>query len=358
MIAETQPSLGTNAPVLSLVGITKRFGEVTAVSNLTLDVADGEILAFVGPSGCGKTTLLRIIAGVETPDSGSIEMQGRSIYGPEGVLPPEKRQIGLVAQDFALFPHMTVTDNVGFGLKKLDRRARASRVAEVLDLVQLGSLAERFPHELSGGEQQRVTLARSLAPRPALVLLDEPFSNLDQALRAEVRAETRRVIEVSQTTAIFVTHDQEEALSLADRVVVMLDGTIQQVGTPSEVYSRPASRLVAEFMGDANFLPGDIKGDHVECELGRLPVLAEFTGAADVMVRAESLHLSQEEGVPVKVLTREFYGHDQVLEVRTSSGSILRVRSLVNADIRPGQELRLQVTGDLVAYPTGRQVDR
>ncbi|MDK1292811.1 MAG: ABC transporter ATP-binding protein [Actinomycetota bacterium] len=354
MTNETQTTLDANTAVLSLSSVNKRFGDVTAVSDVDLDVAAGEMLVFVGPSGCGKTTLLRLIAGVETPDSGRIALRGHSVYGPEGVVPPEKRSVGLVAQDYALFPHMTVTANVGFGLVKWDRQDRTSRIAEILDLVQLADLAERYPHELSGGEQQRVTLARSLAPDPALVLLDEPFSNLDQALRAEVRSQTRRILEESRTTAIFVTHDQEEAFSLASRVAVMLDGELRQIGSPLDVYNRPNSRDVAEFIGDANFLPGRVQNGLVEFELGTLPVLAGFTGPADVMVRAENLQLSEENGVPVEVLSREFYGHDQVVEVRLTTGTVLKVRSLASQEVVPGREVRLAVNGDLVAYPARR----
>lgn len=352
--SQDQTLADPGAAVLLLTDVNKRFGEVAAVSDVTLEAVSGEMLVFVGPSGCGKTTLLRLISGVATPDSGRIELRGRVVYGPEGVAPPEKRSVGLVAQEYALFPHMTVAANVGFGLAKWDRADRVSRVGEVLDLVQIAGLAQRYPHELSGGEQQRVALARSLAPDPALVLLDEPFSNLDQALRAEVRSETRRIIEASGTTAIFVTHDQEEALSLADRVVVMLDGSLQQIGSPLEVYSRPATRRVAEFIGDANFLPGHVQNGHVECELGRLPVFAEFSGTADVMVRAENLRFSDTDGLLVEVLSREFYGHDQVFEVRTATGRVLRVRSLVSPAVSPGRQVRVQVSGDLVAYPASR----
>lgn len=351
MVDRATTSATAGDPVLSLTAVTKRFGDVVATVDLSLDVVAGEVLVIIGPSGCGKTTLLRLVAGVETPDAGRIELQGRTVYGPDGVVPPEKRSVGLVPQDYALFPHMTVAANVGFGLTRRDRRNRAERVSEVLELVQLADLAERYPHELSGGEQQRIALARSLAPDPALILFDEPFSNLDQALRSDVRSETRRIIEASGTTAIFVTHDQEEAFSLAHRVAVMLDGSIHQIGASSDVYLRPASRRVAEFLGDANFLPGRIHNGYVKCELGTLPVLADFDGPADVMVRAENLQISLSEGVPAEVVSGEFYGHDQVTVVRTSTGRMFRIRSLVNLDVSPGQQVRIKVGGDVVAYP-------
>jgi iron(III) transport system ATP-binding protein len=220
---------------LTCRGLYKRFGTTNAVDGVDLNVADGHLLSLVGPSGCGKTTLLRLIAGFETPDAGEIELDGRRLCGPGTFVPPEKRKISLVFQDFALFPHMNVAANISFGLPKEADKKR--RVGELLDLVGLQGLESRMPHQLSGGQQQRVALARALAAEPKLILLDEPFSNLDPSVRARVRGEVKQLLQTVGITAIFVTHDQEEALSLAEQVGVMIDGHILQVGTPTEVYT-------------------------------------------------------------------------------------------------------------------------
>jgi iron(III) transport system ATP-binding protein len=335
-------------PFLICRGLSKQFGRITAVRDLELRVEQGHTLALLGPSGCGKTTLLRLIAGFERPNAGSVELGRRSLVGRGTFVAPERRRVGMVFQDYALFPHLSVEANVAFGLPRGGDRRRARAL---LSLVGLDGLGSRMPHELSGGQQQRVALARSLAAEPELVLLDEPFSNLDPLLRVQVRADVRRILESLGTTAIFVTHDQEEALSLAGQVAVMLDGTIHQVGTPWEVYTRPASRHVAEFMGDANFLPGVVGDGFVDCELGTLPVLAAFAGPAEVMVRAENLQLSAETGLPVEVVGGEFFGHDQVILVRLSGDRVLRVRSLADLNVAPGQRLGLRVSGGVVAYP-------
>jgi len=242
-------------PFLRCRGLTKRFGETLAVDGVDLDVEQGHTYALLGPSGCGKTTLLRMIAGFEHADSGSVELGGRTLSSGSVYLPAERRRIGMVFQDYALFPHLTVEANVMFGItEKTDKRVRAS---EVLEVVGLGGLGGRMPHELSGGQQQRVALARSLAVRPELVLLDEPFSNLDPAMRVKVRTEVRQIIEWLGITALFVTHDQEEALSIGDRVAVMKAGRIQQVATPGELLRAPASEFVARFLGYQNLLPLD-----------------------------------------------------------------------------------------------------
>ena len=240
------------------IGVHKAFAECRAVDGVNLDIETGEIMALLGPSGCGKTTMLRLLAGFERPDQGCIQLDGEIIAGGRTFLPPEKRRLGMVFQDYALFPHLSVRGNVAYAL---GRRGDRSRVDEVLELVGLGELAERAPHELSGGQQQRVALARALAGTPSAVLLDEPFSGLDAALRARVRGEVREILRRAGVTALFVTHDQEEALSLADRVAVMCDGRIAQVGTPEEVYGRPESRWVAEFLGEADVLPGTVSDD-------------------------------------------------------------------------------------------------
>jgi ABC-type Fe3+/spermidine/putrescine transport system ATPase subunit len=240
--------------VVACRGLTKRFGALEAVAALDLDVFGGELLALLGPSGCGKTTTLRLVGGFERPDAGTVDLAGVPVAGPDVFVPPERRRIGVVFQDYALFPHLTVAANVGYGVR--DRSARRARAAEMLELVGLGNKATRRPHELSGGEQQRVAIARALAPDPAILLLDEPFSNLDAALRLRVRAEVRDILLAANATAVFVTHDQEEALELADRVSILNKGKIEQLGTPEEVYEKPASAFVLKFLGNVNLFHG------------------------------------------------------------------------------------------------------
>lgn len=239
---------------VELRGVTKRFGAVTALDAIDLSVRDGEILGLLGPSGCGKTTALRVIAGFESPDEGEIVVGGRIAAGQGRWLPPERRHVGMVFQDYALFSHLTVAGNVAFGLKAGSSARR--RVQEVLELVGLGDYAHRYPHELSGGQQQRLALARALAPRPASLLMDEPFSNLDAALRAQMRYEVRSILKHEGVTAVFVTHDQKDAFAICDRIAVMRDGRIEQIGTPQELYSLPQTEFVARFVGLSNVVPG------------------------------------------------------------------------------------------------------
>jgi iron(III) transport system ATP-binding protein len=328
-------------------GITKTYGQTRAVEDLEIDLAPGHVLGLLGPSGCGKTTALRIIAGLEAPDSGTIEITGRTVVGPGINVAPERRRVGMVFQDYALFPHMSVADNVAFGLPKgMDRKWR---VPELLDLVGLAGLERRLPHELSGGQQQRVAMARALAAEPQLLLLDEPFSNLDPLVRRRVRAEVKELLQAVNATAIFVTHDQEEALSLAEHVAVMFDGRIHQLGTPLEVYTRPADPTVAEFIGEPNFLPAQVHGGVVECELGMLPSETAITGTAQVMVRAEDLEFGP-AGMPAEVVASEYYGHDQLVTVRLGSGQLIKVRQKTGVPIRPGDHRKVRVTGDVLVF--------
>ena len=226
-------------------GLTKAFGDVVALDNFSLDVWEGSLLTLLGPSGCGKTTALRVLAGFEQA-AGSVEIRGRLVLAPDVFVPPEKRRVGMVFQDYALFPHMSVAANVAYGL---DRGADKKRVSDVLDLVGLTPLADRMPNELSGGQQQRVALARAIAPEPDVILLDEPFSNLDAALRDRVRREMKSILAEAGTTAVLVTHDQEEALATSDLVAVMYRGRVVQVDSPAELYTRPSDPWIAEFLG-------------------------------------------------------------------------------------------------------------
>jgi iron(III) transport system ATP-binding protein len=300
--------------------VSKHFGSTRAVDRADLCVERGEFVALLGPSGCGKTTLLRLIAGFEQPDGGTIAIEGRRVAGGAWV-PPERRHVGMVFQDYALFPHLTVAENVGFGLP---RSGRAGRVADALELVGLGGLESRYPAELSGGQQQRVALARALAPRPSVVLLDEPWSNIDPLRRASMRDEIADILRTVGVTTLLVTHDREEAFSLADRIAVMRDGAIVQAGLPEELYAAPADRWTAEFVGAANFLPGRIAGDFVETRLGRFPV-ASRNGATDVdvLVRPELLELRPDAAGSAEVIGREFRGHDVYYRLRLEDGTTI-----------------------------------
>jgi iron(III) transport system ATP-binding protein len=335
-------------PLLSVRGVTKRFGEVLALNRTDLTLQEGALLALLGPSGCGKTTMLRLIAGFETPDEGDIHLRERLIASPGKSVPPEKRRISMVFQDFALFPHLNVGANVAFGLPKgVDR---ASRVAELLSLVRLSGYESRMPHELSGGQQQRVALARALGPHPELLLMDEPFSNLDPAVRADVRREVRQLIREVGITAMIVTHDQEEALSLAGEVALMMEGQVLQVGSPAEIYTRPVNRAVGEFLGAANFLPGEVKDGVVLTPLGAVPVTASFQGPADAMVRAEDLAVTEAGGVPSVVLDIDYYGHDQMITVRLEGGDVVRIRTLTSP-VATGQQVGVVVKGPCFVFP-------
>lgn len=291
--------------MLRLRKIGKHFGNVEAVVDVNLDVRAGEFVFLLGPSGSGKTTTLRMIAGFGHPTTGDIELAGESIAG----VPPHRRDIGMVFQRYALFPHLTVWENTAFGLKMrgMPERERPKRIDETLAMVRLTGLEKRYPHELSGGQQQRVALARALAYRPALLLLDEPLANLDRRLRDEMRIELKRIQKEAGTTMLFVTHDQEEALTLGDRIAVMHDGRLEQVGTPEEVYYRPATRFVASFIGDMNFLRGSALGPHEESTAVRLaaggvqPVAGRFADGARVIacIRPERIRLEpKHDGSP------------------------------------------------------------
>jgi iron(III) transport system ATP-binding protein len=294
--------------MIALDAVSKRFGETAAVSKASLCVDRGEVVALLGPSGCGKTTLLRLVAGFERPDEGAIAVAGRSVASPGIWVAPESRRVGMVFQDYALFPHLTVAANVGFGLP---RRERAARVPDLLDVVGLSGLDRRYPHELSGGQQQRVALARALAPAPELVLLDEPWSNVDPFLRETLRAEVAEIIRPLGVTVLLVTHDREEAFSLADRIALMREGTIVQEGSAEELYFAPASRWAAEFVGAANVLAGHVVEGRVETPLGAFPANgASARTEAQVLLRPELLELEPSASGPAEVVAREFRGHD------------------------------------------------
>ena len=335
---------------IALVGLHKSFGPVRAVDGLTLEAESGAIVSLLGPSGCGKTTALRLIAGFERPDEGTITVGGRTLSGPGTFVPPEHRRIGIVFQDYALFPHLDVAGNVAYGLG----RDGSGRTAEVLALVGLEGVADRHVHDLSGGQQQRVALARALAPTPELILLDEPFSNLDAGLRQRLRDEVVEIIGAAGVTALFVTHDQAEALSIADTVAVMHEGRIEQVGTPEEIYSRPQSRWVAGFLGEIEVLPGEATSARVSCEVGTLPAKQGASGPVDVLVRPESLAIGISgpgTATEAEVIARRFYGHDQLVELRLPSGRTIRSRRLGFPVWHPGDQVRVWIEGPADVLP-------
>ena len=278
-------------PVISCAGLTKAFGDAAALDGFDLDVAPGTILGLLGPSGSGKTTALRVIAGFEHPDAGTVAIAGRTVAGNGAWVPPEQRRVGMVFQDYALFPHLDVAGNVGYGLKGSEK---TERTAEVLDLVGLSELPHRMPHELSGGEQQRVALARALAPRPEVVLLDEPFSNLDAPQRDRVRRDVRTILIEAKATAVFVTHDQEEALSISDQVAVMRDGRVLQTASPNEVYHHPVDCWVARFLGEGETVPGQASGATVETVIGTFQLADPAQGEVEVIIRPEAVRLLED----------------------------------------------------------------
>jgi iron(III) transport system ATP-binding protein len=312
---------------LELEDVSKSYGATDAADRVSLRAAPGELVTLIGPSGCGKSTTLRLVAGLERPDGGTIRIAGEEVAGRRTWVPPERRRVGLVFQDHALFPHLTVARNVAFGIDRLPRSEQRARVGEVLDLVRLGDLASRYPHELSGGEQQRVALARALAPRPAVVLLDEPFSSLDETLRAQVRAETVSALRETGTTAMLVTHDQTEALSTGDRVVVMRGGRIEQADTPQRVFEAPATRFVASFMGDADFLPAHVQNALLTCEIGvvsTVPGWAHTDVDVDVVLRPHEVALAPDPASAARVVAVEYHGAFVLHTVQLLSGRTLR----------------------------------
>ena len=350
----------TAASAVRVVDVVKSFrgerrcdGITTVLHGVGLDVAPGALLAVLGPSGCGKTTLLRVIAGFERADAGRVEVAGRVVADDATHVAPERRRVGVVPQEQALFPHLDVAGNVGYGLAPTERRS-GERVQQMLELAGLTGFDRRMPHELSGGQQQRVALARALAPGPSVVLLDEPFGGLDAALRVTIRGQVRAMLRATGATAVLVTHDQEEALSVADRVAVMRDGRVVQDGTPAEVYADPVDVGVATFVGEANILPGTADSRGVATALGRLrlrrPVAA---GPVTVVVRPEQVTLRPGVSGAAVVVDRLYFGHDAMLTLRFDDATTVQARVTRGGTLEPGQRADVSCREPVLAYADG-----
>ncbi|NJO44054.1 MAG: ABC transporter ATP-binding protein [Cyanobacteria bacterium CRU_2_1] len=346
-----------SSPILQLDSVTRQFASVAApaVCNVTLMLKTGDILGLLGPSGCGKTTLLRLIAGFEQPQSGTIAIAEQPVAGSGYWTPPERRGVGMVFQDYALFPHLTVSQNIAFGLSQKPTTVIGQRVKEAIALVGLDGMDGRYPHQLSGGQQQRVALARALAPHPFLVLLDEPLSNLDVQVRLRLRQELRAILNAAGTSAVFVTHDQEEALSIADQVAVMREGCLEQIGTPEVIYREPTSRFVAEFVTQANFLSAQRRDRVWETEVGCFPMdetigstLPDVAEHADLMIRQEDVSLLPDEQGEVILRDRQFLGREYRYCLQTASGQDLIARTPAETVLPIGTPVKLSIAAKAI----------
>ena len=349
-------------PILRLTDVTKRFAAETAVDGVSLTVERGELLTLLGPSGCGKTTTLRMIAGLEAPSGGTIEIEDEVVAADDEATAPEARDVGIVFQNFALFPHLSVRENIAFGLAEWDEAAADRRVDELLELVDLPEHGEKSPAQLSGGQKQRVALARSLAPEPDVLLLDEPFSNLDVRLRVAMREEVRSILKTAGVTAISVTHDQEEALSISDRVAVMNDGRIEQLDKPERIFEQPESRFVASFLGRASFLTGYVHDGVLKTGLGAFDAMTldgyteQYEGiAVDVLVRPDDLRAGRaaDEQTDGEVTSRQYVGPSFIYRVDLDSGDTVHCLHNHVEDFELGERVAVDLVADhpLAWYP-------
>ncbi len=337
---------------LALSNISKSFSKHRVLNDLSLEVTEGEFVAVLGSSGSGKTTLLRLIAGFDDPDSGEISISGKLVASKNVFVGAESRKVGYVPQDAALFPHLSVFENVAFGLNGLSKAARVDRARELLKLVSMESFENQSATELSGGQKHRVALARALAPEPELLLLDEPFAALDAELRARIREEIKQVLDKVSSTTILVTHDQEEALSIADRVALLRDGNFAQVGNPREIYSAPVDLGVATFLGDSVIVDGLIESGKVSTSLGQLTLLnsAKEASRGKVAIRPENFYLQPDLNGDSIVVGRQFFGHDAVVEVKTPK-QLIRARSSGPFAPEVGMKVTVWVRGAVNFYP-------
>ena len=329
-----------------LSGIIKRYSDITAVDNLDISIRKGEFFSLLGPSGCGKTTTLRLIAGLDCLSGGSISIDGKLVSNTTFFIPPEKRAIGIVFQDYALFPHMTVFENVAFGLYGQNKNQVAKRVNDLLSLTGLGGMDKKYPHELSGGQRQRVALARSLAPAPKVMLLDEPFSNLDAELRESLRSETKQILKESGTTVILVTHDQEEAFSLSDRVGLLNFGKLEQVGTPYEIYHDPASRFVADFVGKADFVPAYAEENYIVSSIGKFLNNKNYclnASNVELMIRPDDVTIEADVNGDAFIEDMLFLGSDVLYKLKLSNDVIIHSIGLSAYPIPKGTRVKVSI---------------
>ena len=343
------PTLNTNTTTLRCQALRKEFNGTVAVDNVSFSLKRGDFLCLLGPSGCGKTTTLRLIAGFEKPDEGIISIAGRTVAGQDIFVRPEERKVGVVFQEYALFPHMTVEENIGYGIR--NSRQRQQKVKELLKLVGLCGMEKRHIHELSGGQQQRVALARALAPEPDLILLDEPFSNLDANPRQQLRWELLDILKREGRTAVFVTHDQEEALALGDWIAVMEEGRILQFGSPEEVYERPINDKVASLVGEVNWIEAHVNKGRAYCILGQVPVASPVEGKVKLMVRPEQIEIDPHPEGHAFVAQKQFLGPTQLVML-TMGHNTIKVRVPSHKHIAIGSKVKVNFTRAPMAYKT------
>lgn len=362
---ESRPQAGTNRPtVLELRGVSCAYEPGRpAIRGITIAAHEGEILCLLGPSGCGKTTTLRVIAGFEPVSEGEVYLEGRLVSAPGLVVPTEHRRVGMVFQEYALFPHLRVEANIGFALKDWPADQRAERVQAMLEMIGLTDLARRYPHELSGGQQQRVALARALVQKPVILLLDEPFSNLDPDMAGRMREDLHDLLRHTKTTAVLVTHDHDEAFAMADRICVLNHGVLEQCDTPETIYHTPSSPFVADFVGQADFIPGTVENGRVLTEIGEFPNQGGYKGGAKVvvMIRPDDIHIVPAESCTANIIARQFRGSENLYSIGLPSGHIVHSSQPSTSVYPVGTAVELQVIathtvlfdGDIHPFPTG-----
>ncbi len=350
-----EAEMETTSPLISLKGVSKSFDGTLVIQDLSFDIAQSEILALLGPSGCGKTTILRLLAGFEQPDAGEILVQGRVVTDSHFFVPPEQRSVGMVFQDYALFPHLTVAENILYGLRGLERWRRKKILGGMLKQIGMERYGDRYPHQLSGGQQQRVAVARALAPCPAALLLDEPFSNLDADMRSQMRQEVLSILREAKTTAIFVTHDQEEAFTLADRVGVLNQHRLEQLDTPEAIYHRPQTPFVARFVGQADFIPAEINQGRVSTELGSFRATAPLPSTRlRIMIRPDDIDFTPHDHATAIIVGREFRGSENIYNIRLKSGQVVRSSQSSTTIFPLMQRVKVHANLDhVVIFPAG-----